>query len=59
MMMIMVIKLTSIPWIYSHDDDDDDNKIDFYTLDSKKKKKKKKNHIFQLFFLRKWFGVYS
>ena len=31
MMMIMVIKFTSIPWLYSHDDDDD-NKIDFYTL---------------------------
>ena len=31
MMMIMIIKLTSLPWLYSHDDDDD-NKIDFYTL---------------------------
>ena len=31
MMMIMIIKLTSLPWLYSHDYDDD-NKIDFYTL---------------------------
>ena len=31
MMMIMIIKLTSLPWLYSHDDVDD-NEIVFYTL---------------------------